>query len=825
MQSMSFVLMPKSINNDTRFAFLVEEASVENLPLLQILLRQRILECNQKITLLKSQLDYNCEENGLGESRVEAIQEGIGALLTNLSNIRSSSTETQAVVESITREIRTLDLAKVNIESAVVGLKRFGMLVNAFDQLTRLVKARKYRETANSLQAIQQLAAQLSQLSVSVPRVSALFKELKDIQGLLRRTIMDDFSKAFEERSVVGSKAELADSCLVIDALGDDARDSLIEWYTSFQLREYRRIFSGPSSEAGQLDNISRRYAWFRRMLKSHEEDPSGGGNLFPENWKVGVRLCAQFGEATREDLKSVLAKSGSSLKVDLLLESLQITSMFEREMSQKFGTTYESIAAKSKSANVGAAIPIRTAFEPFLGIFVNAQDSTLSDMFQSFRSSRPKASDFAKVSLDDSPAAIIPSSMELFHFYRSTLDKCASLSNKSPFLNLCEVYKKWLKTYSEDILAATLSSLANSNNLGSSERSSSEFGLGPAEGSRLVRLPIILCACAVLNTAEYCAETSRQLHTKLEESIDKTLKSKVTLEREKDLFRGNISQAILTLLKELEHSCDGGFTAMIRAPWKELEYVSTESQYILHLNGAITAVFDLLKIHVEQKKYLRSICDKAVGILVNKFTQSIIRSRPIPAIGAEQMILDLQALKACLLPLPQLDPETPIPSSYTRYLSKSISKLDTLLKVIMTPEDPAEDFVKHYLLLIPCQSFSDFQKVLDLKGVRKQDQNTLLDVFLAMTSSQPDLTDSSFLSALDMNPDTPASTSKAGSLLQFSGLSRDPSSIGIGGDAAGPQSNSQSPEQTESGGSRALSDFKRIGKRIGIGLRFSRDA
>lgn len=33
-----------------------------------------------------------------------------------------------------------------------------------------------------------------------------------------------------------------------------------------------------------------------------------------------------------------------------------------------------------------------------------------------------------------------------------------------------------------------------------------------------------------------------------------------------------------------------------------------------------------------------------------------------------------------------------------------------------MTPEDPAEDFVKHYILLIPCQSFSDFQKVLDLK-------------------------------------------------------------------------------------------------------------
>lgn len=44
------------------------------------------------------------------------------------------------------------------------------------------------------------------------------------------------------------------------------------------------------------------------------------------------------------------------------------------------------------------------------------------------------------------------------------------------------------------------------------------------------------------------------------------------------------------------------------------------------------------------------------------------------------------------------------------------MQNIDTLLKVIMSPEEPAEDFVKHYLLLIPCLSFSDFQKVLELK-------------------------------------------------------------------------------------------------------------
>jgi hypothetical protein len=33
-----------------------------------------------------------------------------------------------------------------------------------------------------------------------------------------------------------------------------------------------------------------------------------------------------------------------------------------------------------------------------------------------------------------------------------------------------------------------------------------------------------------------------------------------------------------------------------------------------------------------------------------------------------------------------------------------------------MSSEDPGEEFVRNYLTLIPCQSFGDFQKVLDLK-------------------------------------------------------------------------------------------------------------
>ncbi|KAA1101717.1 Vacuolar protein sorting-associated protein 53, variant 2 [Puccinia graminis f. sp. tritici] len=692
------------------------ESSSASLPLLQILLRQRLLECTHQTAILRAELQAACDSGDGQSGCIENIQEGIGALLTTLSTIRSSSTEAQSVVESITKEIRTLDLAKLNIESAIAGLKRLGMLVNAFDQLTRLAKGRKYRETASALQAVQSLSVHLDQLASSVPRVASLFKALQETQGLLRRTIMEEFSTAFEDKSVAINRGQLADSCLVIDALGPDARGSLIDWYTTFQLREYRRIFSGASSEAGQLDNISRRYAWFRRTLKSHEEDPNGGARIFPESWMVQVSLCGQFGEATREDLKDVLARSRSTLKVDVLLQALQITTTFEREMSQRFEMPYEDIAARSKSAHVGNATPIRTAFEAYLGIFVDAQDSALSDMFNQFRSSIPKLSDFVDVRPDDRPSAILPSSMELFHFYRSTLDRCAALTTRKPFLDLCEVYKKWLKVYSEEILSASLSGAITAHTSRPSGPAAVHESSNFDSGLKVATSSFLLCACAILNTANYCAETADQLQTKLQDTISQDFKSQVTLDSQQDLFRGNISSAISALLKEYEDVSEMAFTAMVKLQWKEIEFVSAESAYVHDLIKITSSVTDLIKMHVEQKKYVRSFCDKVVGTLVSRFTRSIVRCRPITPIGAEQMILDLQVLKNHLLLLPRLEPDTPVTSSYTRYLTKSIGKLDTLLKVIMSPVEPPDEFVKHYLLLVPCQSFSDFQKVLDFK-------------------------------------------------------------------------------------------------------------
>ncbi|SGY14176.1 BQ5605_C010g06090 [Microbotryum silenes-dioicae] len=806
-----------------------DEQAIAQTPLVSLLLRAKIQDLRieiQGLTLLLEQ-DQSPHNMTLIQELIGVESAGTWAnffpspthslcrsppqeLLSQVTAIRNAATESEMVVREITRDIQSLDLAKRNLVASITALKRFQMLgpfeqrvhrstrpwktdlfrsnsetVSAFDQLNRLAKSRRYRETAQALGAVKQLSSYFKTYG-SVDRVAAVSRGVVDVQGVLRTQVMRDFEEAFaSEASRVGKNGQLADACLVIDALGEEAKNGLFSWYTVLLLRDYRKVF-GSNSEAGQLDNISRRFAWFRRILKTHEDE---NGTIFPSVWSVGAVLAGGFSEVTRDDLKSVLQKAAPGLQVGLLLEALGQTVEFERELSRKFTLPFDYIASLSavRSGRSGPTAPISAVFEPYLGIFVDAQDKTLSDMMGAFTSSR------VSISPSDNPSAVLPSSTELFYFYREALERCAKLSVKQPLLDLCKVYRKWLKVYAEDVLAGALVK---------TDRRSVE-GRGPS-------LHELQTACLVLNTAEYCLETATQLEERLIEKIDADLKAQVSLEREKDLFVQTTSASLLAILKELEMSLEGPFNLMLRSPWRDVEYVSNESPYVADLVRCVETVVTVVRDGVEQKKYVRSVCDKIVGLVLAKFTQTIVRCRPIAQIGAEQILLDLQSLKTCLLHLVLPPGDTSaVPMSYSRYVSRSVTKIDTLLKVIMTPEEPAEEFVKNYLVLVPCQSFSDFQKVLDLKGVRRAEQNNLLDIFLARTSTATGLDDTSFLTSLDMDPNatfqSPSGSGVSSPLLGSSNTNSNAlgGSMGGGGGFLGLGASTLGGSGGGSGGSR----------------------
>lgn len=69
----------------------------------------------------------------------------------------------------------------------------------------------------------------------------------------------------------------------------------LLDRHATLLLREYRRIFR-PSDEAGGLDNVGRRFAFFQRVLRAQADADDG---LWPAEWHVGEWIVARFAEMT----------------------------------------------------------------------------------------------------------------------------------------------------------------------------------------------------------------------------------------------------------------------------------------------------------------------------------------------------------------------------------------------------------------------------------------------------------------------------------------------------------------------------------------------
>lgn len=144
----------------------------------------------------------------------------------------------------------------------------------------------------------------------------------------------------------------------------------------------------------------------------------------------------------------------------------------------------------------------------------------------------------------------VLPSSTELFYFYRQTLEQCARLSTRAPFLDLCGVFKKWLKAYAEDVLRQALVRCVLHLQPGVLPVCCDRRGVyqllhsdrtEPARRSIDTRPNVVEMQrwCMVLNTADYCATTAVQLEDKLREKIDGEFKDRVTLEAEREIFLG----------------------------------------------------------------------------------------------------------------------------------------------------------------------------------------------------------------------------------------------------------------------------------------------
>ena len=189
------------------------------------------------------------------------------------------------------------------------------------------------------------------------------------------------------------------------------------------------------------------------------------------------------------------------------------------------------------------------------------------------------------------------------------------------------------------------------------------------------------------------------------------------------------MAAALQHCTRMLYTATDDAFTALVRpeTPWSSRDRIDDRSPWVDLLASALESVGVVVRHQVENKRHVRSWCDRAATLVGMRITQSVLRLRPLRQRTAQQLQADTAHVRTLLLELPHFSSSAgawgsqapAMQSAYQRIVDKSLRRIEQLLQVLSVASDESPSvraLVESYREHVGDQSLSNFQKVLDLK-------------------------------------------------------------------------------------------------------------
>lgn len=652
------------------------------------------------------------------KDQTENLDNQVLDLLESFQNLKTLAGYTGNTINSMTASIKKLDQCKKNLTFTMTTLKRLQMLVTAYDRLDKQLEIERqiknYSEIKQLLGAVLELNEYFQDFK-SIDEVNKLNRLISSMKNRLTQDIFNDFDSEFNEELI---NPKLIEACHILEMLGDQHKNQLESWYIKQTLKDINQIFTS-TEEAGSLDNLNRRYIYFQNVLSNFE---SKHLKIFPKSWNMSYKLTEQFCSYTRNDLNNVLQKESTTKKgtdVNVLLNSLAHTLDFEAYLLKKFKYYQDFDDQLSNKKNIDFSKSISSVFEPYLSIWVDSQSKIIEKAIQEF--SHPdkmfkKTGEGVDVDKDDKnnnngedSINILESAGELFRVYRQILGQLSKLTNGKSLIRLSKIFNKYLGQYQHKILDSIL---PDSKSLISVDIKSQE------EGIDLI--------CLVLNTASYCSSTIEQLEEKIKSLIEpESLSSQVEFETSTNGFLQLVVYCINLLFYKIENDVQLSWRELSNFNWLILDEVTGESRYVDSLKSIIREDCQFIFKKVSKVIYIRNLIDKIVDMLLKNILLNIVKLEPITIVMAEQFKLDIQEIKSFINILPTMvegGSKILSSTSFKSSINTKFNNIDNLLKILMVSTKPMDTFINNYFSIIGDMNFSNFMKVLQLKGIMKSE-------------------------------------------------------------------------------------------------------
>eukprot|EP01038_Epipyxis_sp_PR26KG_P011126 gene11126-14933_t len=702
---------------------------------------------------------------------IEEAKHSIEELFGKIHDIKLKASQSETMVQEICADIKKLDYAKNHLQTSITALNRLQMLINAVDQLEDLAKSYQYKEVANLLDAVKQFMLHFEKYS-HITMISDMQKRVENI----RKDLTVEVNKSFKGLAQLvenvadidvisdlpgGGLKSLADSCLVVDALGGKVRKELLEEFVRMQLVSYENLFS-MGKQHFPIEQVDRRWAWFKRQLKWLDSKFS---TVFPAHWRVQLRFCLEFVERTKIHLITMLTDldSRDSTDVHTLLKALQSALRFEVEMNEKFNvgelirSCKESEEAKEKLKIMEAAthqklkkddklmyVPtdhnaineedetesgflalahasivggISGVFDKFLGPYVLLERQNLEELLTRLSQEEDTTSEGVGMSGGGYGSSaktnfgnVYGSSSSMFVFIKNSIKRCTALTTGQTFLSLSKEFKACMQQYVE--------LLRNRCPQGSGNPPVYKIPPGGEVG-----------ICYIVNTGEYCADVVPQLEQMVIQKMSTTFADKVDFNSETEAFLDLVAFCLKVLVSGVMDRLDPAFRTMQSINWGGSTQVGEESPY-LHMAHAVLAEMMPKIKETLSTSYFNNFCTKLASEVLQKYLDIILKQKRITEEATQQLLLDTYNIKTMMLQLHQLGNE--VKSNYTpsamylKLVNSKIAHVEMILKLVATSEDM---LVERFRLMWPEGSPADLQMLMTLKGTKRTDQQVILEM------------------------------------------------------------------------------------------------
>ena len=708
--------------------------SLDNLPELIDKFEKEIGELDEEIDgLMCERATYNDEL----KNYMQELNNDVGKIIQLISNIKENTDTNETTVKLICNDIKNLDNARNNITITISSLTKLIMLITGIEKLESFVKEKQYKEAANAIAASNDIMEYFKEYR-HVTQVNSLYQKKDTLCNSLLNTICEEL------KSDIGllpkNSDRLYDACLAVNAIGDKAIAEVKTWFTQYKLAPYETMFDPKADKPIEFSETEKRFEWIKRALKEYDKLYD---EVFPPSWGFKSQLCQEFCRITKLQLNEILMMNVEGIKnieVEVLV-ILNSTISFEKSLNEYLISIYplteeekknnknknfldisviEEIQSKymdiKKVRNPNRKDPnstphyrlfrvtgvISESFEPYMNSYVTNEEKKIKEIIINL------------VQNDRIEGKLYVSSLYLFNNIKQAMSRCLTFSKSKTFFDLCNKFKEIFLFYIEKILNQKFNLNFYSNEINKNKNlKQNDF------------TPI----CYLINTCDYCITTIGALTSSVQEKIEEKYQNNISYDDIVGKFREIYKKCFDLLSIDLKNSVESQLTTgIVKKNWVLANSSSHDTNsFVNGISKILNDEFNLIK-NILQEEFLCHYLNVVPKIISESLITYIYKIKKIDEVGAQEIYSNIGELKNIILNLYYVVVK-PVPGQNkendSRYnclnmiLKKEMSRVENRLKTLGSI---VAEFGNAYKNFVEDKSREDFDKLLQLRGIRKND-------------------------------------------------------------------------------------------------------